>query len=336
MKRYYFFAGIAVFTLLITVLHFSVLQPLSPNVVLEELYYIPLFFGALFFGLKGALVTYSIVSLLYLPFLSGSWTATFIGMMDRVLHLVFSGIFVFLAGFLVDRERRRQQQEEKDRYLAGIGQVATAIVHDLKNPLITIIGFAKRIREGKGSVDAAAQSIIESAQNMQQIVNDVLDFAKPVHVTLKEEDLRGVIMQASDACREKAAVAGVQLSVDVPDQPLYAAADSFTLQRALVNLINNAIEASGKGQSVMLSVSTAKQLLLITIKDRGSGIDSETLENMFAPFYTRKTGGTGLGLPIAKKIIEAHKGTIRVSSTVGAGTEVVIGLPAAPVGPTSA
>src|SRR4030042_3102592 len=156
------------------------------------------------FGLKGALLTYFFVSILYLPFLFGQWAMTVLSLIDRILHLFFTGIFVLVAGFLIYRERRRAHQFEKDRYLTGLGQVAATIVHDLKNPLISILGFAKRIREGKGDINTAAQVIEDSAQNMQRIVDGVLDFARPIRLELKEEDIHRVGQRACDSCKMEA------------------------------------------------------------------------------------------------------------------------------------
>jgi len=215
---------------------------------------------------------------------------------------------------------------EKNRYLAGIGRVATTIVHDLKNPLITILGFSRRILEGKGDANTAAQTITEAAQTMQKIVHDVLDFSKPIQLELKENDIRSVIKQASDFCKIKAEERGVVLTSDVPDNPLNIMIDSFQIQRALVNIISNAIEFSGKGQNVIITTKIKKRNLVIKIKDYGSGIDKETLENIFTSFYTKKSGGTGLGMSIAKKIIEGHKGKISVDSYPGRGTEATIEL----------
>jgi signal transduction histidine kinase len=99
------------------------------------------------------------------------------------------------------------------------------------------------------------------------------------------------------------------------------------MERALVNLVNNSIEASGKGQSVMVSVIQGRNNLIIRIADKGLGMDKETLENIFTPFYTKKKEGTGLGMPIAKKVIESHKGKIHIDSKLGVGTEVRIELP---------
>lgn len=326
-RENYHIIALGVSLTLITLVHVLIFQKLSPRVVLEELYYIPIFFGALRFGLKGALLTYLVASLLYMPFFFGSWSLTYMDLIDRTLHLLFSALFAFLAGLFVERVKRQQKELERNRYLANLGHVAATIVHDLKNPLITIVGFARRIREGKGNIDTAAGAITESAQNMQKIVHNVLDFSKPVQLELKEEDLRNVIRQASESCMAKAEEKGVNLSVDIPDLPISVVTDSFNIQRALINLINNAIEASDKGQHVRIALVARKRIVAVTIKDYGSGMDSETVENIFFPFYSKKSSGTGLGMAIAKKIIDGHQGRIIIKTQTGKGTEVEIELP---------
>lgn len=326
-KKKYLIIAIGIFPVILTLSHVLILQQLSPRVVLEELYYIPILFGALQFGLKGAVLTWLCASLLYLPFFFGPWSVTMLDFVDRVLHLLFSAVFAFLAGLFVKRVKRQQKELERNRYLANLGHVAATIVHDLKNPLITILGFARRIREGKGNIDIAAMAITEAAQNMQKIVHNVLDFSKPIQLELKEEDLRNVIKQASESCKAKAEDKGIELTVDIPDFPISALVDSFNMQRALINIINNAIEASDKGQRVRIALVARKRLVSIAVKDYGSGMDSETIENIFFPFYSKKDSGTGLGMAIAKKIIDGHQGRINIKSQTGSGTEVEIELP---------
>ena len=326
-RKHYYTIAIVVLSLLITVLHFLVLEQQAPYVVLEELYYIPLLFGALMFGMKGAILTYLIVSVAYVPFFYRGWATGFLGIVDSALHLLFSGLFAFLAGFFVERLKRQQKELERNRYLSNLGQVAATIVHDLKNPLITILGFARRIQEGKGKADIAAAEITESAQNMQRLVNDVLDFAKPLQMECKDDDIRSVVRHAYESCKTKAEEKEVTLSVSIPDIPITFVLDSFNMQRALVNLINNAIEASAKGQDVKIAVLTKKRGIAITIRDYGAGMDKETLENIFVPFYSKKIGGTGLGMAIAKKIIDGHRGRIFIESQPGRGTEVTAEMP---------
>jgi two-component system, NtrC family, sensor histidine kinase HydH len=330
-KRYWIFITSA--AALISVLHFYLFTRHLPLVVFEELYYIPLFLGAFWFGSRGALAVYVLVSLFYLPFFFGDGANSALGLADRVLHLIFSGVFTFTIAFFVDRERKRGQEAEREKYLAGIGQVATAIVHDLKNPLIAILGLGQRIQEGKVNTDAAVQVIMNSARSMERIVNDVLDFARPIRLELKDEDVRTIVSRVYDLSAKKAEEKGVFLPLDLPAESVPVAMDGEQMQRALINLFNNAIEASDAGQKVVLTVTDAKSHLDIRIKDQGSGMDKEALQTIFTPFFTTKKGGTGLGLPIAKKIIEAHKGTIRVESQQGTGTEVRIQLPHKDGGP---
>jgi len=326
-KKIYYIVAIVMVTLLTTGLHFTTMRGYSPHVVLEELYYLPLLLGVLRFGVYGAVLTWLFVSAAYLPFFFSPWTMSVAGSVDRFLHLSLSGVVVFVVGLLVERERRQSEQVQRDRYLAGIGQVATVIVHDLKNPLMSILGFTRRIREGKGDVALAAQTIEDSAQNMQKIVSSVLDFAKPLHLNRKDDDIRDTLRRAGESCRTKAEVKGVTLSMHLPSAPLITAIDSVQIERALINLIDNAVDASPQGVPVSVTAATDRKEIVITIKDQGSGMDSETLANLFMPFYTTKNEGTGLGMPISKKVIEAHAGTLAITSKQGVGTEAKIRLP---------
>jgi two-component system sensor histidine kinase HydH len=319
---------IVVSSLIITYLHYSTIETIHAlHDIYMQLYYIPLFVGALVFGLRGALLTYLFVAILYLPYMAGSWTGHFLFETKRVVFLLFSGIFSVLAGFLVDRDRKRKKQMERERYLSGLGQAAAAIVHDLKNPLISLEGFARRVQEGKGDAAAAAGAIMESVQIMQDIVHNVLDFARPIGIEPQEIDARNVITRACELCSGKAGAKGVRLSVDVPDMPLDVIMDGIQVHRALANLVNNAIEASEAGQGVTVRAFPGEGYLSITISDEGSGMDGQTRENLFIPFFTKKMGGTGLGMPIAKKIIEAHRGRIEIRSRPGKGTEIALRLP---------
>ncbi len=168
---------------------------------------------------------------------------------------------------------------------------------------------------------------MDSAQRMQRIVHDVLDFAKPIRLISKEEDIRNTLKCACDCCKTKAEEKGVILSLDIPSEIINSVIDSSHIERALINLINNAIDASTKGQNVLISAIAERDCIVIIIKDNGSGMDRETLENIFIPFYTKKSSGTGLGMAIVKKIIEGHKGKIHVVSRPNIITEVKIEIP---------
>jgi signal transduction histidine kinase len=326
-KNNYHILAIVMLTVLITYLHFGTMWQLSQRVVFEELYYLPMLLGVLHLGLKGSILTWLLVSAAYLPFFFGTWTTNFPELLDRILHLVFTGVFASFTYYIVERDRKKNRLAEQGRSLSTIGQVATIIVHDLKNPLISILGFARRIREGKGNVTQGAQIIEDSALNMQKIINSVLDFSRPLQLDLKEVDIRDTIRRASESCRTKADAKHVTLTTDLPSAPVTTEIDSFQIERALINLIDNAIDASPGEAGVTVTALTRKNEIVITIKDQGAGMDTETLTNLFMPFYTTKNEGTGLGMPISKKVIESHAGTLGINSKQKAGTEAEIRLP---------
>lgn len=327
-KEKYYIILIVGSTLLLTGLHYLVPQDRAHPTILEELYYIPIVTGAVIFGMKGALLTFGFASLSYLPFFFGAWLGPSpIEFLDRLFHLIFSGVFAVFTGFLIERDWRRREELGKERYLAGVGRAAAEIIHDLKSPLIAISGFAARIKEGKGEAERAAQMIIEAAQSMEKTTMGVLDFAKPADLDLKEEDVVALIKRVCDTCLEKARKSEIKLSADMPPEGLRVSMDSSQMQRALMNLVDNAIDASEEGQAVNVRTIVERNYLIIRVVDHGSGMDKETLENLFTPFYSRKNQGTGLGLATAKKIIDLHRGAILVKSRPGAGTEVTIKLP---------
>ncbi|HDH34696.1 MAG TPA: HAMP domain-containing histidine kinase [Nitrospirae bacterium] len=162
---------------------------------------------------------------------------------------------------------------------------------------------------------------------MEKIVHDVLDFSKPHNMDFRETGITDVINEVLEYCKMKADEKEVVLSVYLPDEISTISIDRSHLLRALINLVNNAIEASDKTGVVDVMAEFEKDSLVIRIKDHGAGMDKETLENIFIPFYTKKSSGTGLGMAIAKKIIEGHKGKIIINSKQGSGTEVIINMP---------
>ncbi|HUJ18204.1 MAG TPA: HAMP domain-containing sensor histidine kinase [Nitrospirota bacterium] len=319
---------IVALTFAITYLHYSAAVAVQTlHNIYRELYYIPVLLAALAYGLRGALLSYLLVFALYLPYVIMTWPGSALNETNRLLPLLLQGLFAMIAGYLVDRERKQRAQLEQERYLADIGRITTVIVHDLKNPLVAIAGFARRIREGKGRTENAATVIMEATEQMENIVTSVLDFSKPVYLDFKRLDIRDLVQRAGDSCRMRGDQRSVALSIDLPSLPVNGWADTCQLERALVNLILNGIDASERGQSVSISMTAHGHELTIRIADQGSGMTTETLEHIFVPFYTKKPDGTGLGMPIAKKIVEAHGGKIHVSSTPAHGTVVAVELP---------
>lgn len=325
-KKYIIFVIIAS-ALVITYLHYSTLTQIHElHNILTELHYLPLLLGALAFGFKGAVYSLIFVTALYAPYVIINWSGTQLFLINKLIHALISGSIAIMAGVLVDRERKNRQQLEKERYLASLGRASAAIVHDLKTPLISIDGFANRIYKEKGDIKEESQFIIRAANKMQLIVHDVLDFAKPIKLDCHEEDLLNIIKNACQSCESVADEKEVTLATNLPAEPFMVSIDGHKLERAFENLINNAIEASLIGGTVSI-VAEQNESIAITIKDYGEGMDKETVDNIFIPFYTRKSSGTGLGMAIAKKIVKGHNGMIHIDSTPGVGTDIKVNLP---------
>jgi signal transduction histidine kinase len=319
---------IALSVLLIAYLHYSTAYSSPPlHSICAELHYIPLLLAGLMFGFRGAVLTSLLVSVLYAAYILIDWPGASLWVLDNSLHIVFPAAFALLVGLLVDRERRHSRQLEKNLYLSGLGQATAILVHDLKNPLFIIKAVMRRLRHGKTGLPEAEGAIDEAVDRMERVMDGALDFAKPLELNRKEEDATALIGRLVQACTPKAEDEGITLTVDAPEQPLTLSADTVYLERALINLVNNAIEASQRGQEVVIRLLLRKEGATIEIRDHGKGMDKEALENVFVPFYSKKDRGTGLGMAVAKKIIEAHQGRITVGSRLGFGTEIGIDLP---------
>jgi signal transduction histidine kinase len=157
-------------------------------------------------------------------------------------------------------------------------------------------------------------------------VNEVLDFARPIRFELSRTDLNAL-------CRESAAAAtasgpGTAIGLDLDPALPAVTTDPERLRITLINMLVNARHAAnGHADGVVLSTRRAGDRVQLRVADKGAGIPKADLARIFDPFFTTKRGGTGLGLPIAKNIVEGLGGTISVTSVAGSGTELVIDLP---------
>jgi signal transduction histidine kinase len=233
---------------------------------------------------------------------------------------------------LTDSIARFQMEMSQKERLSSLGRLSTVIAHEVRNPLMIIKASLHTLRQPELTHDAlgeAVSDIDEEIVRLNRIVNEVLDFARPINFQLAPADLNAV-------CRESAAAAqatpgaSVSLDLDATLPPVHT--DAERLRAALVNLIVNArhaVESSGDGAGVVVSTRGADGRVAIVVADRGTGISSADVDRVFDPYFTTKRGGTGLGLPIAKNIIEGLGGSLRVASVAGRGTEMRIELPMA-------
>jgi signal transduction histidine kinase len=267
------------------------------------------------------------VTLLYGGYIVADWHGASLWLVDNSIHIIFPVLFALLVGFLMDLKNARGRQLEENRYLSGLGQAAAVIVHDLKNPLLNVKAAIKRLERGTSACEQVVTAVSEAVEKMEQVMDGALDFSKPLQLNRKEEDAGALIRELLRTSAAKAEQEGVELTINVTEQPLTVMVDPAYLERALVNLVNNAIEASQKGQNVSIRLLKRDDTAVIRIRDYGKGMDKETLNHLFIPFYSKKGSGTGLGMAVARKIVEEHQGRITVKSRQASGTKIAVHLP---------
>ena len=235
---------------------------------------------------------------------------------------------------LTDSIARFQREMSQKQRLTSLGRLSTVIAHEIRNPLMIIKAALHSLRQGDAdatTVREAAADIDGEVARLNRLVNEVLDFARPIQCELSAVSLNALCGESATAAL--ASGSGPAIACDLDPRIGTLTTDPERLRIALVNLLVNARHASnGNGSdagspSVKLSTVTAANRVRITVADQGAGIAAGELAQIFDPYFTTKRGGTGLGLPIAKNIVEGLGGTIAVSSAPGAGTRFVIELP---------
>ena len=238
----------------------------------------------------------------------------------------------------------QRDMSQKER-LSSLGRLSTVIAHEIRNPLMIIKASLHGLRQPDAGVEAIREAITdidEEVVRLNRIVNEVLDFARPIRFELTTVDLNALCRESATAA--EAAGAGAHVHVDLDATLPHIITDAERLRIALVNLIVNARHAvngerragaprAGDPAGPLVTVTTRHHgdRATIIVADCGAGIDASDLPRVFDPYFTTKRGGTGLGLPITKNIVEGLGGMISVTSTKGRGTEIRIDLPIAAV-----
>jgi two-component system, NtrC family, sensor histidine kinase HydH len=230
----------------------------------------------------------------------------------------------------------REAQEnllQKER-LAAIGEMAAGIAHELKGPLVSIGGFAARLAKKlpqESNEWGHADLIVREVLRLEGILSEILLFSKKSTICYTTCNIAQVVKDSlamvAPALEEK----GIAVSTRFPRQKLVLMGDAQQLKQVFINILLNALDAMENGGRLMIQLTTAdldgKEAVCVKISDTGGGIPLESLNSIFTPFYTTKESGTGLGLPIANRIITNHGGKIQINNTPGQGVEFRVLLP---------
>jgi signal transduction histidine kinase len=214
--------------------------------------------------------------------------------------------------------------------LAALGQLAAVIVHEVKNPLgiIKVSAGALRQRARDDASSTLCACIEDEVDRMDTTVRRLLELARPPQPALKPTDVGALIRQTLERLAPELAAAKIAVECEIGDVPRVNA-DAEWIRNALLNLFLNAREAMPEGGAlaVRMRPATERALVEIEVEDSGIGMDEATRRQLFRPFFTTRHGGTGLGLAIVKRVVEDHKGAIRVESRVGKGSRFTLTLP---------
>jgi PAS domain S-box-containing protein len=227
-----------------------------------------------------------------------------------------------------DRILKLEKELSIKEKLAVIGEIAGSVAHELRNPLAAIknnIYYLTKIIQDESQEILDVYSNIESdIRRVNKIISDLLNYARIDHLDLNFIDIRLLIDNAVKKIQIPEGIAIVKdYQENIPDVKV----DFIRFEQIMINLIRNAIDAMEDVGTLTISIEYHNNQILLTITDTGSGIKSENLKKIFEPFFSTKVWGFGLGLPIAKKFIELHNGSISVESELGKYTSFKLILP---------
>jgi len=284
------------------------------------------------------------------------WTALLIGVAVGVLLTV--PIAYIWNRRTARRVRDLEQRARAAERLAELGTLTGGLAHEIKNPLSTVglniqlwqedldelvkrAGEANVPDEMTQRVHRRFNSLSRETRHLRGILEDFLRFAGRMELDREPVDLNALVDELSDFFQPQARAAGVQLRSQLAADPATAAADEGLVKQALLNLLINAAQAMedarkkekshGGADELILRTERARHLgeeqILIHVTDTGPGMDDEVKQKVFQPYFSTKKGGTGLGLPTARRIAEEHGGRLTIHAAPGRGTDFTLALP---------
>ncbi len=297
-------------------------------------------------GFFGHLIPYVIVNfgiLLTGGFRPALITATFWG-----IGLACHGFFALVAPDLrkswTEAELRRRMPEEvahnrrelEDRHARNLEHLSASIAHEIRNPITAAKSLLQQMGEDPHSTENVeyAHVALQELERVERSISHLLRYARDEELRPKEIVFAEIVHSGLETLRERIDRSGVALRVDV-DEAGTLVGDPEKLRRVVINLVGNALDAMTNAQvrrpamEIQAGENLAGTEVWLRVRDNGPGIEPDRIEQIWAPFHTSKSNGTGLGLPITRKVVETHGGSIEVEAPPDGGTEFRVVLPKA-------
>ena len=230
-----------------------------------------------------------------------------------------ASVLLTLAAVILARRAERAERAEAElmaqRQLAQLGTMSAVLAHEIRNPLASLKGHAQLLAERVVDADLARRidRVVVEAVRLEHLTADLLEFARSGAIHVVPSDPRAIVeraVQATDAAR---------IDVDFAQAPAQWPLDADRMLQVVTNMLGNALAVTAPPARVEVAVSLEDDGLLLTVQDRGPGVPAAERQQIFEPFHTTKTRGTGLGLAVAKRIVEMHGGSIDVRDADGGG-----------------
>lgn len=242
----------------------------------------------------------------------------------------FNQMVVQLREGRVEIERLHRTQMSRAEHLATLGEMATGLAHEIRNPLAGIAGVIEIIGRDL-PVTSPARSVVKDVRQeinrINHIVTDLLQTARPHPPTVRKTDLNTTVEHAVMLGRQQAQAKSIEIALHKEPSLPEVEHDSDQIHQVLLNLLLNALQAIDTKGKIEVNVKSQGPTAVVEVTDNGRGIPADQLPNVFRPFYTTKGDGTGLGLSLARRIVEDHHGRIDVTSVLGQGTTFAVILP---------
>lgn len=225
--------------------------------------------------------------------------------------------------------REMERVLRRNERLAALGTLAASVAHEVRNPLAAIAGCAELLEPDVSEEDKRLIHVIRSeSARLADIVTDLLDYARPRKLERHKIEFGRALTELADSFRADPSNANIDLRVNVPKQPVPVELDISQITQVLWNLVRNGSEAmDGTGRLDVDLEELDRDQVRIRVHDRGKGIAPADIDRVFEPFFSTKSGGTGIGLALVHRIVDEHGGKIDVKSTLGEGTVFTMELP---------
>lgn len=327
--------------LLVSTLHyFTPVDSIVLHQIYQRLYYIPIILASLWYGWRGGLGAAALASFSYLPHIALHWQhQNYDYALNQYAEITLFFVIGGLTGWLGDQKRREYERAERinaelqEAYgdlrktvaqllqaerLSSLAEIASGVVHEVRNPLGAIKGAVEILEDGLPNDSPRREFALIAkieVERIDKLVQEFLDFSRPPKLNKTPTNLNELAESVIILVEQQADEKKISIEREFADSLPLIDVDPEQIKQVLLNLAINAIDAVPAGGTIIFRTVQDGDSINIGIEDTGSGIPPEVMGRIFDPFFTTKAKGSGLGLSIAHRIVDLHKGTLTAENT---------------------